>query len=274
MFVEPALNWGSNGRGFAQGAPFGPESISNADDGSTGALPDHGENDATVLYVPHNGGVDKGALADPKKCSSRSLNGSCGVFSNVETNCPVTGSTLTFPASFTSTPAVGSSATIYSATGLPNGFAFCPARYAPPTRRSGNSGVVISTVATLDASGHDTISSLCNPTSPSEHANRPSAAPGFNWTPAGNVTVVSFTLACAKPTGFSVSSCGTWIPTVNPVGVLAAFPSGATLIDGSKFKRLHPSNPNGSPPPARNTDSPDTRLEGASHESASTVDEN
>ena len=60
--------------------------ILNSEDAETGAFPDHGVNDASVVYPPHNGGVDSGARLPPKKCSLRSSNGNCGVFSNVETS--------------------------------------------------------------------------------------------------------------------------------------------------------------------------------------------
>ena len=60
--------------------------ISNSEDESTGALPDHGAIDAVVVYPPHNAGVPNGALEPPKKCRLKSSNGNCGVLSNVETN--------------------------------------------------------------------------------------------------------------------------------------------------------------------------------------------
>src|SRR6185437_6633628 len=107
----------------------------------------------------------------PKKCNRKSSNGSCGVFKNVDTNWPVTGSGLTSPASFTSVPDTGSCATKYNATKLPNGLAFCAAKYTAPTNGFGNNGVCISTVATFDASGHDGTVSLDSATCSSEHAN-------------------------------------------------------------------------------------------------------
>src|SRR6185312_781092 len=123
MFVAPAVNVGLNGNGFAHGLPFGPEMILNVEPESTGSSPDHGAIEALVVYDPHNEGVPSGARSPPKKCSSNISNGSCGVFLNVETNWPVTRSGLTSPASFTSEPEIGSSATTYSATSEPNGFA-------------------------------------------------------------------------------------------------------------------------------------------------------
>src|SRR5580693_1346541 len=98
MFVLPAVNDGSNGNGSAHGSPLGPLLTSNVEDDGTAGLPDHGAIDACVVYAPHNAGVAKGARLPPKKCSSRSSNGSCGVFLNVEINCPVPGSGWTSPA--------------------------------------------------------------------------------------------------------------------------------------------------------------------------------
>ena len=97
-------------------------------------------------------------------------------------------------------------------------------------------------------------------------------AAGLIATPAGSVTVVSFTVDSANPVGFKLASCGTCIPTVNPVGVLAACPSGATLIDGSKFNRLQPSSANGSPVPVLRTvySFGAVTTDGSAHESAST----
>src|ERR1700682_4595852 len=155
MLVVPAVKLGSNGNGLRHGPPSGPVLISNVEDDSTAGLPDHGSIDATVVYEPHNAGVPNGALLPPKKCSLKSSNGNCGVFLNVETNWPVTGSGTTSPASFTRDPETGSSTYTYKATREPNGFAFCAAKYAAPTSEFGNSGVCISTVPTLDASGHN-----------------------------------------------------------------------------------------------------------------------
>src|SRR6202035_778211 len=242
MLVVPAVSDGLNGNGSMHGLPFGPERIWNSETGSAGALPDHGSIEAPVVYPPHNAGLPNGALDPPKKCSFKSSNGSCGVFLNEETNCPVTGSGLTSPATLTSTPAVGSSATRYNATRLPKGLAFCAARYISPVNGSGNSGELISAVATFDASGQDTGPSVLSATCASEQACRPSPAAGFNATPAGNVTVVSFTSASASPAAFKLKSCGTCTPTVKPVGVLPACPSGATLTVGPNGKRLQPSS--------------------------------
>jgi len=129
MFVLPAVNDGENPSApLGHGEPPGPEVILKLDDALTGAFPDHGVNDALVVYVPHSGGVERGARAPPKKCSLISSIGVCGAFSNVETSRPVTGSRATFPATFARTPEIGSSATRYIASSDPNGFAFCAAR--------------------------------------------------------------------------------------------------------------------------------------------------
>src|SRR5580693_403336 len=136
MFVVPAVNDGLNGRGLAQGLPLGPELTSNVEEDGTGGLPDHGAIDALVVYAPHDAGVANGARLPPKKCSSRSSKGSCGVFLNVETSCPVTGSGCTSPASLIKIPDLGASATMYIATSDPNGFASCEAKYTSPVSSS------------------------------------------------------------------------------------------------------------------------------------------
>src|ERR1039458_3973842 len=265
MFVVPDARAGENGSGLEHGAPPGPEVIWNVEDGLTAGVPDHGVNDVCVVYAPHNAGVLSGARAVPKKCSSRSLNGSCGVFSNVVTSWPVTGSGVVCPASFTSTPAVGSSATRYSAISEPNGLSsgpakFCgAARYTAPSSGSGSSGVLIVTVATFDASGHVGLLAFSRPICACEHACRPSAADGLSCTPAGSVTVVSFTSASASPAGFTVASWGTCRWTFNPVGVLPDVPSGCTSIDGLKSSLSQPDN-------GGKAEGSDTKLPGFSHE--------
>src|SRR5580693_1639289 len=206
MFVVPAVNDGLNGRGLAQGLPLGPELTSNVEEDGTGGLPDHGAIEALVVYAPHNAGVANGARSPPKKCSSKSSNGSCGVFSNVETNWPVIGSGWTSPASLIKIPDFGASATIYIATNEPKGFASCEAKYTAPTNSSGNTGVLMLTVPIREASGQDGPLSLSSAISLSEQEVNPSAAAGFKATPSGNVTVVSFTLASDKPLATKLSA--------------------------------------------------------------------
>ena len=58
--------------------------------------------------------------------------------------------------------------------------------------------------------------------------------------PAGNTTVVSFTVASDKPDAFSAARCGTWTPTVSPDGLAAFSTSGATLISGANGRWLQP----------------------------------
>src|SRR6185437_5680792 len=265
MLVVPAVNDGLKGSGLEHGAPFGPETTSNVEADVDGSFPDHGAIDAVVVYAPHKPGVDSGARSPPKKCSFKSSNGSWGVFLNVETSCPVTGSGTTSPASFTSVPDIGSRASRYRATRLPNGFAYCAARYASPVNAFGNNGLFISSVATFDASGQLDTESTDSAICASEHACSPSAAAGFKATPAGNVTVVSFTSAGTRPFGFKASSWGTWTPTVKPVGVLAACPSGATLIEGLNGSRLQPSIVG-----IATKESNNWKLPATGHESAST----
>src|SRR6185437_5067793 len=272
MLVVPAVNDGLKGSGAEHGLPFGPETTSNVELESLGSLPDHGTIAAVVVYPPHNAGVDSGAREPPKKWSFRSSNGSCGVFLNVVTSCPVTGSGLTSPASFTSTPDTGSCATRYRATRLPNGFAFCAARYAAPVSGFGNNGDSISSVPTFAASGHDGNASTDKATCSSLQAASPSAADGFSATPAGNVTVVSFTSASDSPSPFRLTSCGTCTPTVNPVGVLPACPSGATSIDGLNGSWLQPSIPTGRPRLSWKVYSKgEVKTPSSCHESASSV---
>src|SRR5580693_350141 len=243
MFVLPAVNDGLNGNGSAHELPLGPLLTSNVEDDGTAGLPDHGAIDALVVYAPHNAGVANGALSPPKKCNSRSSNGSCGVFLNVDTSCPVTGSGCTSPASLINKPALTSSATMYIATNEPKGFASCEAKYTAPTNSSGNTGVLMLTVPIREASGQDGPLSLSSAISLSAQEVNPSAAAGFKATPSGNATVVSFTLASDKPVATRLSSWGTCTFTVNPDGVLAASLSGATLMLGSNPNRLQPSKP-------------------------------
>src|SRR6185312_13113153 len=106
-------------------------------------------------------------------------------------------------------PDTGSSAMRYNATSDPNGFWFCAARYTSPVNGFGNNGLLISTVATFDASGHDGAASTDSETCGSEHANNPSAAAGFNATPAGSATVVFFTSASPSPSASKLTSWGT-----------------------------------------------------------------
>ena len=65
---------------------------------------------------------------------------------------------------------------------------------------------MICTVATFDASGQAGDPGDARPICSSEHASSPSEAAGLNCTPAGSVTVVSFTSATARPLGFKLSS--------------------------------------------------------------------
>ena len=86
----------------------------------------------------------------PKKCSSASSNGSCGLFFERRDDLPRRSVERALrPASFTSVPDTGSSATMYIATRLPNGFASWAARYTAPSSGFGSSGVLILTVADL-----------------------------------------------------------------------------------------------------------------------------
>src|SRR5580704_18372316 len=171
----PTVRVGLNGSGSLHALPFGPLVTSNVELESTAPVSVHGSTAAVVVYAPHFDGVASGARSPPKKCSSKVSNGSWGVFLNVETSCPVTGFGTTSPATFTRTPEIGSSTYTYVATSDPNGFAFCSARYAEPSRGFGSSGVLIFTVPIFDASGHVGGSALCNANPSSLHACNPSA---------------------------------------------------------------------------------------------------
>ena len=111
MFVLPAWNVGlERQRVRARRVPFGTARDLELEEDSTGGLPDHGVNDALVVYVPHNAGVASGAREPPKKWSSRSSNGRCGVF--FERRDELAGHRVracTCPANLTSTPDTGSS---------------------------------------------------------------------------------------------------------------------------------------------------------------------
>src|ERR1700729_1633104 len=138
MLLVPDCSVGANGSvlsdwspgGFGHGVvcgplavwACGPEVIGKLEVASVAGVADHGASTASVVYVPHNAGVTSGARSVPKNSNFRSLNGNAGVFSNVETICPVTGLGTAFPATFTNTPAIGSSATKYIDTRLLKGF--------------------------------------------------------------------------------------------------------------------------------------------------------
>jgi hypothetical protein len=76
LLVVPAVKDGENGRGLSHGLPFGPAVTLNVDEESTVPLAVHGSIEATVVYGPHKAGVLNGARSPPKKCSSKSSNGS------------------------------------------------------------------------------------------------------------------------------------------------------------------------------------------------------
>lgn len=67
---------------------------------------------AVVVWVPQVGGVRSGARAPSKKCSLKSSKGSCGLWLTTVVSLPVCGSSLTSPASFTTTPVCGSETVI------------------------------------------------------------------------------------------------------------------------------------------------------------------
>ena len=254
LLVVPPVKDGTNGNAApGHGLPFGPEVTSKPEELPIGALPDHGVNDALVVYVPQCDGVVSGARSPPKKCTSRFSNGTCGVFANVEVICPVLGFSETLPGSLTSTPEIGSSARMYIATSELNGFSFCAARYTEPFNGCASNGVVIDTSPIFDAFGQNgllsvgvnrSVSEGCstpsNPISPSEHASRPLAPDGFSAMPAGSVTVVSFTSAPARPVPLRLASWGTCILTVKPEELLACCTSGETSSEALNGSLLQP----------------------------------
>src|SRR5580692_3588434 len=76
----------------------------------------------------------------------------------------------------------------------------------------------------------------------------------------------------ARPVGFNAPPCGICSTAVNPVGVLAADPSGTTDKEGSNRKLLHPSNPVCSPAAFSRVYWASTGFApGVNHDSASTV---
>src|SRR5580704_1681597 len=155
---------------------------------------------------------------------------------------------------------------MYIATSEPNGFVFCSARYADPSRGFGSSGVLIFTVPIFDASGHVGGSALCSAIPSSLHACNPSAPAGLIATPSGSATVVFFTSASESPSPFRLTACGTCTVTASPVGVLPACSSGVKLIDGSNGSRLQPSNAG-----SGTVSGEDTKLPSFAQESASTL---
>src|ERR1700683_1853934 len=141
-FVLPDSSEALNGNEEpGQEPPPAPEVIANWPWEDTGSLPDHGANDAFVVYVPQCAGVASGARSPPKKCSSASSKGSCGWLANVERICPgarpvTPGSppSSTEPGSLTRMPASLSSATRYCATCFENGFCGKPAKFCGDAR--------------------------------------------------------------------------------------------------------------------------------------------
>src|SRR5262249_31578337 len=97
-----------NGNELVHALPPGPELIGKVHPGAAGAPADHGVISALAVYAPHNGGFTSAARGPPKKLNRRLLNGTSGLFRNLVTSCPVTGSGVTSPASLTSTPDCGS----------------------------------------------------------------------------------------------------------------------------------------------------------------------
>ena len=92
---------------------------------------------APYVYGTQNAGVAPRPVT-PKKVQYQVSNGSCGVFLNVETNCPVTGSSLLHRRSHNGCPPSGLRNDVHShqrQTG-----AVCAAKYAAPSNGSGNSG--------------------------------------------------------------------------------------------------------------------------------------
>src|SRR5689334_4347873 len=89
----------------AAGVVVSKESVGKAELPS-GAL--QGVKEAVVVCSPQVEGVLSGALAPSKKSSLKSSKGSWGLCWTVVLSCPVLGSGLTLPASFTTTPVWGS----------------------------------------------------------------------------------------------------------------------------------------------------------------------
>src|ERR1700735_2754452 len=188
---------------------------------------------------------------------------------------PVFSHRRTSPASLTVVPDTGSSTIMYIATRLPNGLAFCAAKYTAPSSSCSSSGVLILTVPIFEPSGQkltpgcsEPIASgenvaHCTPCSdsglnsvksvkpakPSEQACRPSAPAGLIVTPAGNATVVSLREDSPSPSGLSPAVCGTGTPTVRPEELLASLTSGATAIAAGNASFEQPVICTGSPSP-------------------------
>ena len=97
----------------------------------------------------------------PNNSIFKSSKGTCGVFVKLVATRSVLSFNSPLPASFTSTPDTGSSATIYNDTNEPNGFRPASpfgagaARYTEPSNSCESNGVLIRTSPTFEASGHD-----------------------------------------------------------------------------------------------------------------------
>ena len=109
-----------------------------------------------MVYVPHSGGVLNGARAVPKKSSLTSLYGSCGVFSNVVTTCPVTGFKRHLPRELDPHPRNRVFRDDIQRDQRPKRIFVLRRQITSPVNGSGSNGVSTSTVPTFDASGHDT----------------------------------------------------------------------------------------------------------------------
>ena len=97
VLVDPAVNEGEN-------PVTQPALIENESVGEAAAAPFQGVRADVAVNDPQLSGVATAARAPPKKSSLKSLNGSCGLLSNVVTSCPLAGLGTTWPASLTSTP--------------------------------------------------------------------------------------------------------------------------------------------------------------------------
>ena len=191
-----------------------------------------------VVYVPHNAGVASGALSVPKNSSFTSPTGSCGMFSNVVVNWPVSRFGVTFPASLTSTPVAVLQRRDTSRSSSQTGF---PAAHRSSAEPPDTPRLPVRVPTTASDPHRRNLRrvrtrrpfALCSPICANEHACNPSAALGLTCTPAGNVTVVFRISASPSPTGLIVDSCGTRKSTFNPVGVLPASIR-RTLIVGLK----------------------------------------
>ena len=168
VLVLCALNPGANGSEPDGHAPP-PRTVADRESGIGGHRPadrarrGFGSRPWRERCLARVGAAERGrgqrSAGSAEQFERQFFEGTCGVFLKVVVACRVFSFRVASPASLTSTPETGSSATMYSATSESNGFwpvsplGAGAARYTAPSSSWGSSGVLMCTSPTLEASG-------------------------------------------------------------------------------------------------------------------------